>query len=72
MSYENHRATRAVVDYAATHRRAVVMEKLSLGLAQRLFALLRFRDEFALRKLMVPPWHGKDRTRDRPPGRARS
>jgi putative transposase len=28
MSYENHRATRAVVDYAATHRRAVVMEKL--------------------------------------------
>jgi IS605 OrfB family transposase len=28
MSYENHRATRAVVDYAATHRRAVVMERL--------------------------------------------
>jgi len=28
MSYENHRATRAVVDYAATHRRAVVMENL--------------------------------------------
>ena len=28
MSYENHRATRAVVDYAATHRRTVVMEKL--------------------------------------------
>ena len=28
MSYENHRATRAVVDYATTHRRAVVMEKL--------------------------------------------
>jgi putative transposase len=28
MSYENHRATRAVVDYAATHRRAIVMEKL--------------------------------------------
>jgi putative transposase len=28
MNYENHRATRAVVDYAATHRRAVVMEKL--------------------------------------------
>jgi putative transposase len=28
MSYENHRATRAVVDYAATHRRAVVMEHL--------------------------------------------
>jgi len=28
MSYENHRATRAVVDYAATHCRAVVMEKL--------------------------------------------
>lgn len=28
MSYENHRATRAVVGYAATHRRAVVMERL--------------------------------------------
>jgi putative transposase len=28
MSHEDHRATRAVVDYAATHRRAVVMEKL--------------------------------------------
>jgi len=28
MSYENHRVTRAVVDYAATHRRAVVMEHL--------------------------------------------
>lgn len=28
MSYENHRATRAVVDYAARHRRAVVVEKL--------------------------------------------
>jgi putative transposase len=28
MSYENHRATRAVVDYAAKHHRAVVMEKL--------------------------------------------
>ena len=28
MSYENHRATRAVVNYAATHRRAVVMERL--------------------------------------------
>jgi hypothetical protein len=28
MSYENHRATRALVDYAGTHRRAVVMERL--------------------------------------------
>ena len=28
MSYENHRATKAVVDYAATHRRTVVIEQL--------------------------------------------
>jgi hypothetical protein len=27
------------------------------GLAQRLFPFTRFGDEFALRKLMVPPWH---------------
>jgi putative transposase len=33
-SYENHRATRAVVDYAATHRRAVVMERLEGVTAQ--------------------------------------
>jgi len=29
MTYENHRASRTVVDYAATHRRAIVLEDLS-------------------------------------------
>ena len=28
MTYENHRASRTVVDYAATHRRAIVLENL--------------------------------------------
>jgi len=28
MTYENHRASRTVVDYAATHRRAIVLEDL--------------------------------------------
>jgi putative transposase len=31
MSYENHRATRAVVDYAAEHRRTIVMERLRMS-----------------------------------------
>ena len=31
--------------------------RLSLSLAQRLFPFTRFGNEFALRKLMVPPWH---------------
>ena len=29
MTYENHRASRTIVDYAATHRRAIVLEDLS-------------------------------------------
>lgn len=29
MTYENHRASRTVVDYAATHRRAIALEDLS-------------------------------------------
>jgi IS605 OrfB family transposase len=44
MSYENHRTTRAVVDYAATHRRAVVVERLE-GVAAKDFKIRGYSEK---------------------------